>query len=513
MGINERTLLSPIKIVLRIVVALLLIAIQLIIYWWLFIGSLQLPYIYLLSWILSIILIIRLYNSNDNVSYKILWIIIMLLFSGTGPILYLCFGNGNNLPKRKYKKIIGYLQNEGEIKIIIDDLKNEDNLTYRLSTFLHNTTGLYPSINQGETFYNDGYDLFKGMIEEIDKAEKYIFLEYFIVASGVMLDELIEHLELAASRNVEIKFIYDYVGCNVPKVLSKKDLARLRSIPNCEIVSYNPPGISLNLGINYRDHRKILLVDGCVAFVGGINIADEYIHEKDRFGFWRDNGMKIVGDACYNYLILFAKNWYMTTNTKLEIDKYKSNKQFNSLAGYIFPFGDGPHNKLNPAYDLYIKLIENAKKSIYISTPYLIIDNIFLKAIANQAKSGVEVIFLVPEIADKKLVYLMTENNFTEILNAGGKIYKFKGGFNHAKTLVVDDEYAIVGTVNVDYRSMFLHFECANLLMKTPSVKIIKQDFENTLSVSNEVDLEVNKKRNPLKKLLSFLLSIFGPLF
>ena len=513
MGINERTLVSPMKILLRVVVALLLIAVQLFIYWLLFVGSLQLPYIYLVSWILSVILIIRLYNSNDNVSYKILWIIIMLLFSGTGPILYLCFGNGNNLPRRKFKKIVGYLQNELEIKDIIPEIKNEDNLTYRLSTFLHNTTGLYPSANQGEEFYSDGYDLFKGMIEEIDKAEKYIFLEYFIVASGYMLDELIKHLQQASARGVEIKFIYDYVGCNVPKVLSKKDLKRLKAIENCEVASYNPPGLSLNLGINYRDHRKILLIDGCCAFVGGINIADEYIHEKERFGFWRDNGMKIVGDACYNYLILFAKNWFMTTETKLDIDKYKSDKQFDCLPGYIFPFGDGPHNKLNPAYDLYIKLIENAKKSIYISTPYLIIDNIFLKAIANQAKSGVEVIFLVPEIADKKIVYLMTENNFTDILNAGGKIYKFKGGFNHAKTIVIDDEYAVIGTVNVDYRSMFLHFECANLLMKTASVKEIKKDFENTLVVSSEVDLEVNKKRNPLKKLLSFFLSIFGPLF
>ena len=168
---------------------------------------------------------------------------------------------------------------------------------------------------------------------------------------------------------------------------------------------------------------------------------------------------------------------------------------------------------MNPTYDLFIKLIENAKKTIYISTPYLIIDNVFLKMLANQAKSGVEVIFLVPEIADKKIVYLMTENNFTEILKAGGKIYKFKGGFNHAKTMVIDDDYAVVGTVNIDYRSMFLHFECCDLLMKTPVINEIKKDFIDTLLVSNEVDLNLNKKRNPLKKILSFFLSILGPLF
>lgn len=513
MGINERTISSPIKIIIRIVVAILLIALQFLIYWWLFVGSFQLPYIYLLSSIFSIILIIKLYNSNDNVSYKILWIIIMLLFNGTGPILYLCFGNGNNLPKYKFKKINGLLQNEIDTQNILKEIEEVDNLSYRLSTFLHNVTGFYPSYNQGEKFYSDGYDLFNRMIEEIKKAKRYIFLEYFIVASGEMLDELISGLEEASSRGVEIKFIYDYVGCNVPKVLSKKDLNRLKSIPNCEIASYNPPGITLNLGINYRDHRKILLIDGECAFVGGINIADEYIHKKEKYGFWRDNGMMITGDACYNYLLLFAKNWYMSTNNKLNIEKYKNQVVYPKEEGYIFAFGDGPHNKLNPTYDLFLKMIENAKKSIYISTPYLIIDNVFLNVLANQAKSGVEVVFLVPEIADKKLVYIMTENNFAKILNSGGKIYKFKGGFNHAKTLIIDSEYAVVGTVNIDYRSMFLHFECCNLLMKTKEIKTIKKDFEDTLLVSNEVDLNLNKKRNPFKKILSFFLSIFGPLF
>ena len=436
----------------------------------------------------------------------------MLLFNGVGPFLYLCFGNGSNIPKRKYKQISGYLQNEMEDTKVIAKLE-DDNLSYRLSTFLHNTTGMYPCFNQGSFFYNDGLCLFNSMIEEIDKAEKYIFLEYFIVASGEMLDELITHLEAAANRGVEIKFLYDYVGCNVPKVLHKKDLLRLKNIPGCEVYAYNPPGINLNLGINYRDHRKILLIDGKCAFVGGINIADEYIHKKERFGHWRDNGMKIYGDACYSYLLLFAQNWFISTNIKLDVSLYRCKETFKKEEGYVFPFGDGPHNKLNPTYDLYIKLIESAKKSIYISTPYLVIDNVFLKMIINQIKSGVEVVFLVPEIADKKIVYWMMENNFKDILAAGGKIFKYKGGFNHAKTLVIDDDYAIVGTVNIDYRSMFLHFECCNLLMKMPLIKEIKKDFLETLNISDEVDSEINNKRHPFKKILSFFLSIFGPLF
>lgn len=510
--ISERNIFSPIRVVLRIIVIAILVVIQIFLYWLLFIGSRQIPYIYVASSILGVLLLIHLYNSNDNISFKIVWIMIILLFNFAGPIMYLCFGNGSNIPKRKYKKISGYLQNSQEDNGIIKELE-DDNLSYRLSTFLHNTTGMYPSVYHGGEFYNDGLNLYKAMLEEIDKAEKYIFLEYFIVASGVMLDELIIHLTEAADRGVEIKFLYDYVGCNVPKVLKRKDLLRLKKIPNCTISAYNPPGISLNLGINYRDHRKILLVDGKCAFVGGINIADEYIHEKERFGFWRDNGMKIYGDACYNYLLLFAQNWFISTEEKLDIEKYRCNEEFKKEEGYIFPFGDGPHNKLNPTYDLYLKMIENAKKSIYISTPYLVIDSVFLKIITNQIKSGVEVIFLLPEIADKKIVYLMTENNFKDVLKAGGKIYKLKGGFNHAKTLVIDDDYAIIGTVNIDYRSMFLHFECCNLIIKNPIIKEIKKDFEETISSSIEVDIEENRKKNPFKKLISFFLSIFGPLF
>lgn len=513
MKINERIIVSPIKIIARIVVAIFLLALQLAIYGLLFVGSFQLPYIYIISAILSAILIIRLYNNNDNVSYKIVWIIIMLMINGIGPLLYLCFGNGNNLPKRKFKKIAGYLQNEQIPNDIMEKMSEENNLTYRMAKFINSTTGMYPHANEGEEFYNDGFKLFKAMLEEIDKAQRYIFLEYFIVASGHMLDELIVHLEAAATRGVEIKFLYDYVGCNVPRVLKRKDLKSLKSIHGCEVATYNPLGVSLNLGVNYRDHRKILLIDGECCFVGGINIADEYIHKKERFGYWRDNGMKIYGSACYNYLLLFAKTWYMSTKKKLVISNYKKQNELPAKEGYILPFGDGPNNKLNPTYDLYIKLIENAKKRIYISTPYLVIDSVFLKAIKNQVKSGVEVIFLVPGIADKKIVYLMTENNFKEILAVGGKIYKFKDGFNHAKTLIIDDDYAIVGTVNVDYRSMFLHFECCNLLMHTPSIKTIREDFEHAINLSEELKYEVNKKRNPLKKLLSFILSIFGPLF
>ena len=513
MGLGREGVVSPIRILLRIIVSIVLIALQLFIYYLLFIGSFNLPYIYLISFIISIILVIHLYNSNDNVSYKIVWIMIILLFNVTGPLLYLCFGNGNNLPMRKNRKITGYLLNLIEENNVKEDILKEDLFGARCVNYLHETTGFYPYHNQGEEFYSDGSLMFDEMINAIDKANKYIFLEYFIVASGKMLDRLIQHLQKAKERGVEIRFIYDYVGCNVPKVLKKNDKKRLMEITNNNFIPYNPLGINFNLGINYRDHRKILLIDGYECFVGGINIADEYIHEKTRFGIWRDNGMKIVGEASYNYLLMFSLMWYMSTKEMLDVKKYKNESKFENQKGYVFPFSDGPINRINPAYDLFLKLINNAKEKIYISTPYLVIDNLFLKAIADQAKAGLEVCILVPEIADKKLVYMMTENNYSKLIGTKVKVYKFKGGFNHAKTLVVDGKYAVIGTINTDYRSMFLHFECGNFLIDTPMVGEIEKDYLQTIDNSILISQEDIKKINPFRKIFSFLLSIFSPLF
>lgn len=513
MGLGREGIISPIKILLRVIISIVLIALQIFIYYLLFVGSFNLPYIYLISFIISIILVIHLYNSNDNVSYKIVWIMIILLFNVTGPLLYLCFGNGNNLPIRKNKKITGYLLSLIEENNVKEDILKADLFGGRCVNFLHETTGFYPYRNQGEEFYSDGLLMFDKMIEEIDNAKKYIFLEYFIVASGNMLDKLIDHLLMAKKRGVEIKFIYDYVGCNVPKVLKKKDKKRLAEITDNNFIPYNPLGINFNLGINYRDHRKIMIVDGNLAFVGGINIADEYIHEKTRFGIWRDNGMKILGDATYNYLLMFASMWYMSTKEMLDIKKYKSELKLEIQKGYIFPFSDGPINRINPAYDLFLKLINNAKEKIYISTPYLVIDNLFLKAISDQAKSGLDVYVLVPEIPDKKLVYMMTENNYKKLIEAGVKVYKYKDGFNHAKTLIIDGKYSVIGTINTDYRSMFLHFECGNLLIDTPVVKEIEEDYLKAIDKSILVKQEDMKKINLFKKIFSFLLSIFSPLF
>ena len=377
MTINEYKVVNPLKLCFKILVAVLIVVVQILIYYLIFFANRSLPYIDIISLILSLILVIHLYNSNDNISYKLTWTICILLFNIAGPVFYLCFGGGNNLPKRKYRVINGYLNSQIEANDILEEIEKVDLYAYNSMKLLHENTGFYPYKNQKEEFYPDGDMLFEAMLDAIDKAEKYIFLEYFIIASGEMFDILFEHLEKKALKGIEIKLLYDYVGCNVPKVLHKDDLKRLEALPNFQMATYNPLSLKLDFGINYRDHRKILIVDGECAFVGGINIADEYIHRKMRFGFWRDNGMKIYGEATFSYLLIFAQNWMLSKKEALDVCNYKGVHKYECEEGFIFPFGDGPANRLHPAYDLYYSLIMNAKQEINLSGVH--VSNLFIQ--------------------------------------------------------------------------------------------------------------------------------------
>lgn len=511
----ERKSVPWFKLALDIIITIILIALQIVVYYFLFIGGKKIPYLYAFSKVLAVILVIHLFNTNDNISYKLTWTAVILSFSFAGPFLYLSFGGGHNLPKRKYKKIAGYINkyvNQHNNDDVLKELANDDLKAYRFVKLLREETG-FPLYRENESiFFNDGKVMFEEMLNQIDKAQKFIFMEYFILASGIMLDTLFTHLEKASERGIDIRIIYDYVGSYGYKLLKRKDRKRLYELTKGNFVVYNPLGKNLNLGINYRDHRKILLIDDLTSFVGGINIADEYIHEKNRFGYWRDNGMMIRGRASHSYLLLFAQNWYMSTKEVLDIEAHYNQNELETNDGYVFPFGDGPNNRLNPAYDLYLNLINSAEESILISTPYFVIDKNFVKALCNKAKSQVEVILLFPGIPDKKLVYLMASSNLNDLISAGAKVYLFKMGFNHAKSLVIDHKYAINGTFNIDYRSMFLHFECCNLLIKTHVVTEIEKDFRSELLEENLVTINDLKKIGFFRKLLNFFLSILGPL-
>lgn len=508
---SERRTLSYVQMFFRTLIGFGLASIQLIVYYVLLEKAKNVPGVSIGSFIATLIVVSYIYRSNKNPSYKLSWTIVCFLFNFIGPILYLIFGNGNNLPKRKDKKINQYLNTQLVTTSALDELKSEDEIGYKHAILLNHNTNGYPLYSHvPNTFYNDGLDLYNSMLDKIKLAKKYIFLEYFIIAEDTMFDELFPVLLTKAKEGVEVKIIYDAIGCGA--VMRNKIVRRLNKYQNFQMVAYNPWGVNINLAVNYRDHRKITIVDGLYAFVGGINLADEYIHRSKRFGNWRDNGMMIEGKAIYSYTLLFAQNWYMSTKKMLVIEDYKAIHQTTTSNGYVMPFGDGPTNKKYAAYELFLSLINNAKKTVYLSTPYFIIDTQFVAAIVQAINSGIDVKLLIPSIPDKKMVYQVTLAHLKSILEAGGEVYEYSPGFNHAKNIIVDDKYAFVGTVNLDYRSMFLHFECGNFLINTDSITDMSYDFLDAVSKSKLLTLDEWKKRSIINKTIPFVVTILGPL-
>lgn len=495
----------------RTIIGIIIILIQVLLYYVLFFHTHNVPYISIISLIVKLLCVSIIYNSDKNISYKLNWIIIILIFNLAGACFYLIFGTGRTLPKRKNKKINAYLNDKlSNCDEILNQLKNEDLIGFKHASILHSSTDgycLYDNIEN--TFFNDGNTIYLDMLDKIKNAKKFIFLEYFIIGEGSLFNELFDVLKEKALSGIEIKIMYDAVGCN--KILDKKTVSKLNNISNIKIIAYNPLGTN-NLTINYRNHRKITVVDGLYAYTGGFNLADEYIHRKDRFGHWRDNGILIEGKATYSYTLLFAQNWYMSTQEMLVIEDYKPIYNDSISKGYIFPFGDGPITKKSPSYDLFLSLINNAQKSIYISTPYFIIDIAFINAIAQAIKSGVDVKILLPEISDKKFFFPVTLEHCNNIILSGGEVYRYTPGFNHAKNIIVDGKYAFIGTVNVDYRSLFLNFECGNLLINTDSVKEMQKDFVNALNISKKIELNEWNNRSITNRIRAFAFTLLGPL-
>ncbi len=512
---RERKLSSPFSSVLKVLLALFSLIIQITIDYFLIFGYNffeQSNYIFnslkILIYIYSLILVIRIYNKNFNTSFKLTWTIILLVFPLFGIVIYLFTGNGRSMPKRKTKKIKSYLANR---KSFSYKFEKEDQETKNIVTCLSNMTDLNCYKNTNIIFFNDAKKKNDQLMLDLKKAEKYIFLEYFILANGKLLDELYEILLNKSQNGVKIYIIYDDVGSK--PTFKGKFKRKFLKIPNLQIRVYAPFSTNANPTINYRDHRKIAVIDGRYAYCGGDNLADEYIHESIRFGYWRDNALRLEGDAVEGFINMFLEMWYMSSNKILNLDEFPLYKHNIKNDALVMPFGDGPTYSLHPSYSLFLNMIASAKKSIYISTPYFIIDKEFINALCRALLKGVEVILLTPSIPDKKQVFYLTREHYKEILLHGAKIYEFNNGFNHAKNIIIDDKYCFVGTINIDYRSFFLHFECGTFFNDYNIIKEIKDDYLKALEYSTLITKENYAKRKLSQRFIAFLLSIFAPLF
>ncbi len=469
--------------------------------------------------ILKIVTVIYLLYRHDSAAYKISWVLFIMFFPVVGILAYFMWGNSKLRKKeeRKFRKI--RVDTEDFLKdshLIAEEIKQIDKYKYNQVSYMTKVAGYPVYRNVGLEYFDIGEKFFRSFIVDIKNAKKYILIEFFIISKGKLWDDTLEILKQKASEGVEVTIIIDSLGSLLKKPKHFKDEMKKFNI---NVYEFNPFTPVINAYVNYRDHRKIVIVDGVVAYTGGVNLADEYANLIERFGYWKDVGIKVEGKAVTSFIIMFLRNLEEITLEQVDYDKYlniaeeerKSIKK-KEHKGYVLPFADGPDNRKNPVENIYIQTINYAKNYVYMTTPYFVISETVLTAILNSARSGVDVRVIVPYIPDKKLVNIATKSYYEVLLEAGVKVYEYKPGFIHSKTFVADDNTAIVGTANLDYRSMHLNFECAAWTYETGVEKDVKADFENMLKECVEVNLEDWKKRSIFTKMKEAIISAFSPM-
>ena len=463
---------------------------------------------------ISIIVSIVIISSETKTAYKMVWVFTILIFPVFGGLFYLLFKWQTS--ERRVSKHFAKFENsakplfqmsEDKLPLIAEEISSQ----LPAINYLQNTAGFPIYTNTKTTFFSLGEFWHKDMLAEFEKAEKYIFLEYFIIEEGVFWDSVLEILTRKAAEGVDVRIIYDDIGCflTLPKKYNKQlEAAGIK----CHVFSKFKPIVS---GLqNNRDHRKITSIDGKVAYTGGCNIADEYINQKQKHGHWKDCSIKLEGEASWSLTLIFLQMWCACTNTHEDYAKfypYAEQKCQTNSDGFVQPYADSPLDKTNIGESVYLGIIQNAKKYLYINTPYLIPDNNIMSALVLAAKSGIDVKIITPEVWDKHFVHLTTRSYYRELIAAGVQIYEYAGGFNHSKTFLSDDIVATIGTTNLDYRSLYLHFECGVRLANTSSIQNIKNDFLETLEKCKRITPEDCKTKLPVR-IIQDVLRIFAPL-
>ena len=468
---------------------------------------------YLASLTLSIIIVFIIINNKSNPSYKIAWIVPVMIFPIFGGIFYLLYGGNKLSTREKLKMVIQNIEMTNSLKQddeIIKKIGDKSIYAKNQSEYILNYAKCPVYNNTETTYFKIGEEKFEALLRELKKAEKFIFLEYFIIQEGKMFNSILEILEEKAKQGVDVRLIYDDVGCIVTLPHNYKNTLEAKGI-KCRV--FNPIKPFFTRRLNNRDHRKIVVIDGDVGFTGGINLADEYINEYEKHGYWKDAGIMLKGDAVWNLTVMFLSMWDYIDNKEEDYIKFKpsKNKYYNSK-GYVQPFDDSPLINEPIGETVYLNLINKAKDYIYINTPYLIIDNEMATALKIAAKSGVDIKIVTPYIPDKKFVHAVTKSYYESFIKDGIEIYEFTPGFMHAKTFVVDDEYGVVGSINLDFRSLYLHYECGVWLYKTDSIKSMKDDYLETLKRCHKVTMEECKNTSSIRKVLRLIIRMFAPL-
>lgn len=469
-------------------------------------------YIYSFLQILSIIIVIGLINDNRNASYKISWICIIAAFPITGHIMFILWGNTR---RRKIDQVILNKIHRGSEFLEYDpDLMKEFTEKYptksRITRYLEtNECPLYK--NNRVVYYPMGEDVFDAIYEEIEKAQEFILMNFFIVAEGALWNRLHDILKIKIQQGVRVLFMYDDFGA---MLRTPRDFKKRLESEGFEVRVFNPIyKYTDQLYMNYRSHQKNIVIDGNVGFTGGINLADEYVNLVSRFGIWKDNAVKIEGDAVWGLTVTFLRMWEVCQNEPpMDYNPYRPTKQFEPSNVYCQIISDGPaNNPRNPVENIYKQTIYYAKKILYITTPYLIIEDDMRDALITSAASGIDVRIITPFIPDKKNVKILTNYNYGRLLEAGVRIFEYTPGFIHAKT-IINEDCGIVGTVNMDYRSFHLHYECGAWICDKETITTIRDDLLQTMEQCHEVTYEEWKNRPFYIKFYQKILNLFSTL-
>ncbi len=463
--------------------------------------------------VFSILMIIYLYNARMDSTSKLTWMMLIGLFPVPGA-LFLGFTRLDFGSRTLKRNVIAMTErtrdNIPQDSRIIDKLE-EDGGNVEDLYYLISKSGNYPVFdNTCVNYYPSGEKFFEAVLEDLEKAEKYIFVEYFIIAEGYMWGRALDILARKAEEGVDVRVMYDgmceikYLPPDYPERMAKIGI-------KCKEFSKIYPFLSTYY--NYRDHRKILVVDGKCAYTGGLNFADEYINLESRFGYWKDSAVRLEGDAVRSFAQMFLHLWNISErDPSFDEVKLFEHHEIPSAAGYVLPFADSPLDDYQTGEAVFLDTLGRSAKYVHIMTPYLIIDDTMKNAIKLAALRGVEVSLILPGIPDKRAAYAIAKSHFPELLEAGVNIYEYTPGFVHAKVMTCDDERGMVGSINLDYRSLYHHFECAAYLYKCDAIADIEKDFQETLLKCTKVTPEMMKYGRLEYKLASLLLKFVAPL-
>lgn len=475
-------------------------------------------YINIILVTISIIAVISIINSRQNPAFKLSWTVLVMAIPFFGGVLYLFLGHSpltRHMKERMNMQSMQYLPELAKYRFTKQSFHQANPDDHNQLSYLSDFVGYYAYGHTASEYFPSGELYMKQLYADLRAAKRFIFMEFFIIDHGIVWQTILDILVEKVKEGVEVRLLYDDFGVST-KIPRRYD-DELRRL-GLHVAVFNPLRPIYVTVQNNRDHRKVVSIDGIIGYTGGINLADEYTNQVSRFGHWKDSGLRLEGQAVSSLTAMFLTMWNVAADDRLALPAYMADESvleaWNGFHdGWVQPFADSPLDGEAISENVFLNLINHAHHYIYFYTPYLILSNELTTALCLAAKSGVDVRIVTPAIPDKKIVYQITRANYPQLLEAGVKIYEYSPGFIHAKVCICDDHQAMVGSVNLDFRSLYHHFECGVLLHYTECIRQINRDFMETFAVSHRVSLEECDRRHITAKMVQAVFRVFAALF